>query len=301
MAQSSASTRPLVRSLLFIPATKLHLEQKAVDCGADAIIWDLEDAVVDSAKDEARHALGAYLRQRASRGPAQFVRINSLDTSRALSDLTEITCRSLAGVYVPKVNGPRDVELVDRLLNWLEHDNGIPAGSICIVPVLETAAGIRASFDVAGASPRVAFMGGLGVLGGDIERAIGYRWSAAGTETLVMRSQALLDARAAGVHNPITGMWVRIDDLDGLREFANQGRDLGYEGMMAIHPSHIPIINEVFGDSGVSLARDRRLIETLRAASGGGEGAVTFEGVMIDKAMHESAAERLRRAGDVID
>ena len=112
-----------------------------------------------------------------------------------------------------------------------------------------------------------------------------------------MRSQVLLDARAAGVHNPITGMWVDIDDLDGLREFAGQGRDLGYEGMLAIHPSHIPVINEVFGDSPADLDRDRRLLVAMRVATDRGDGSVTFEGRMVDKAMAEAASARCRRAG----
>jgi citrate lyase subunit beta / citryl-CoA lyase len=130
---------------------------------------------------------------------------------------------------------------------------------------------------------------------GDVERAVSYRWSPQSIETLALRSRVLLDVRAAGAPHPITGLWTHITDLAGLRSFAEQNRSLGYEGMMAIHPSHIPVINEVFSPTPDELARCARLIATVEAAQTNGTGTVTFEGEMVDEAMAATARAMLKR------
>jgi citrate lyase subunit beta/citryl-CoA lyase len=160
---------------------------------------------------------------------------------------------------------------------------------------LETATGIRHAYDLACASSRCAYMGGLGVKGGDVERSLGYRWSPEGTETLALRSQVLIDLRAAAVPNPMTGLWTDIRDLDGLRAFAHQSRNLGYEGMLSIHPSHISLINETFTPTDAELDADAELIAAFESAAAGGHGALTYDGDMIDEAMAHTARQKLAR------
>jgi citrate lyase subunit beta/citryl-CoA lyase len=110
-----------------------------------------------------------------------------------------------------------------------------------------------------------------------------------------MRAQVLLDARAAGVPNPVTGLWTDIHDHDGLRAFATQGRDLGYEGMVVIHPDHVPVVNEIFGTSAAELERYERLSAAMEEATTKGSAAIMFEGHMVDIAMVKTARERLER------
>jgi citrate lyase subunit beta/citryl-CoA lyase len=154
---------------------------------------------------------------------------------------------------------------------------------------------LRDAYDIAGASERTAYLGALTAPGGDVERAVGYRWSPDGTETLALRSRVLLDVRAAGSQNPVTGLWTRIADLDGLRAFAEQCRGLGYEGMMAIHPAHVPVINDVFSPAPDELLRLARLVATVEAAQAHGRGAVSFDGEMVDEAMAATARRVLAR------
>jgi citrate lyase subunit beta/citryl-CoA lyase len=263
------------------------------------VILDLEDAVPAGAKTSARAEVAEHLRAAPAAGAEPgasllLVRINGLHSRDALDDLAAVVCPALAGVLVPKVESVADVQLVDRLLGWLEAERGLDNG-IRIVPVLETAAGIRRAFELASATPRAAYMGGLAVKGGDVERSIGYRWTPGGTETLAMRSQVLLDVRAASVPNPVTGMWSDIRDTGGLREFADQSRRLGYEGMLAIHPSHIEIINAAFTPTQQELDADAALIEALEQAAGEGRGAVVYDGQMVDEAMAATARVRLER------
>ncbi|WP_187370185.1 hypothetical protein [Streptomyces boluensis] len=116
-----------------------------------------------------------------------------------------------------------------------------------------------------------------------------------GDETYALRARVLLDVRAAGAPHPVAGLWTRIGDLEGLRAFAGQNRALGYTGMMAIHPSHIPVINEVFAPTDAELARAKRLIAALEEGRAQGAGAVAFEGEMVDEAMETTARALLAR------
>jgi citrate lyase subunit beta / citryl-CoA lyase len=282
----------VIRSMLFVPGNRTAWAAKGFAAGADAVALDLEDAVSQTEKATARDAVATYLRSTPS-GPV-FVRINALRDREALDDLRAVAVPALAGVLIPKTEHPREVFLVERLLDWFEADTGIAPGQIRIVPLLETARGMRRAHAICRSS-RVAYAGGLGVRGGDIERSLGYRFSADGTETLAMRSTVLLDVRARGVPNPLTGMWTDVHDLDGLRRFAQQGRDLGYEGMLAIHPAHIPVINDVFSLSADQRADDEGLVAAAEASA---DGAILYKGRMVDKAMVETARARLARFRD---
>ncbi|WP_181779297.1 HpcH/HpaI aldolase/citrate lyase family protein [Pseudonocardia pini] len=285
---------PPVRSLLFVPGNRTAWVPKAVAAGADAVILDLEDAVAAADRSAARAEVAELLAAGNPELPI-VVRVNGLHDRGALDDLSAIVGPALTAVMVPKIESVADVHVVDRLLGWFEADAGLVVGTIGLVPVLETAAGIRQAYDLARASTRTVYMGGLGVKGGDVERSLGYRWTPEGTETLALRSQVLLDVRAAGVPNPVTGMWSEIKDLDGLRAFAAQSRGLGYEGMVAIHPSHVAIVNEAFTPSAAELDADAALVAAMEEGAAAGRGAVVFDGNMIDEAMAATARRRLAR------
>ena len=176
-------------------------------------------------------------------------------TGQTLKDLRAVVGPSLAGILVPKVQGPADIHMADALLGCTEVDFGLPKSSLVIYPILETAQALRLAYEVAMASPRVAYMGGALSRFGDIHQALGYRWTPEGEETLFFRSKVLVDARAAGIRYPISGMWGGgRDDFDGLREWATKLRNLGYYGMMLGDPAHIPIVHEVFTPTADELA-----------------------------------------------
>ncbi|MEU9186671.1 CoA ester lyase [Streptomyces sp. NPDC048484] len=306
-ADARAVDRPPLRSLLFVPGTRTDWLPKARAAGADAVVLDLEDAVPPSAKPAARAQVADAIAEADRSGHAGhagqmalFVRINPLDGWAGAEELRAVVRPGLAGVVLPKVRSPRDVKLADRLLGWCEEEQGLSPGSVALVPLLETARGLHKAYDIARAASRIAYMGALTAPGGDVERAVGYRWSPEGTETAALRSRVLLDARAAGVPCPVSGLWTRITDLTGLRAFAEQNRSLGYEGMMAIHPSHVPVINEAFSPGPDELARCADLIAAVEAAQRDGTGAVAFRGEMVDEAMAGTARLILERHGALV-
>ncbi len=188
-----------------------------------------------------------------------------------------------------------DVVASDEALTRAERAAGVALGRTLVMPLVESANAIRTAFEIASASPRVAYMGGATSRGGDLARSLGYRFSAEGRETLFLRSKVLVDVRAAGIANPISGLWGRVDDLDGLRALAEEARDLGYEGFMAIHPSQLPIINAVFSPSDEEIREWRSILAAMEQAEAEGRGAIRLDGRLVDAAHVHTARQQLER------
>jgi citrate lyase subunit beta/citryl-CoA lyase len=282
------------RALLFVPGTRPELFGKGPTSGADALVLDLEDAVPEAAKAEARANVHAGIEPVATCGVGLFVRINDLSTPHWRADLHAVVRPGLTGVAVPKVQSAADVQRVAELLDELEPAAGVEPGGVDIQPLLETAKGIHAGFEALSASPRVrSFFGGF-ARDGDVSRELDARWTRSGEESLYLRSKLLLEARAAGVPYPISGTWADIKDLDGLRRFADQNRNLGYSGMYVIHPSHVPVVTEAFTPTEAELERYREIVSRYEEAGRAGVGAMQLDGVLIDRAMAVRAAELLR-------
>lgn len=287
--------RPL-RSLLYVPGNQPTLFPKAIRSGADALILDLEDAVPSSTKEVARRDVERFLVS-PDRDPqiTVFVRVNPVSTPTFLEDITVAAGSGAFGIVLPKVESPLDVAVAARALEWVEASTERRGPEVVITPLLETAPAIRDAYAIGRASERVAYMGGVVARGGDVERTIGFRASKEAWETIPLRARILIDARAADIQCPISGIWTDVNDLDGLRAFALQNRNLGYEGISLIHPKHVPIANEIFGQSAEDLQHYERLQEAMRDAMEQGKAAVMFDGEMVDLAMLETARRQLSR------
>lgn len=290
--------KPL-RSLMFVPGNKPDWMRKAPKYGADALILDLEDSVPPGEKIAARALVRSAVEEIGPSGQTLFVRVNRLETGLTGDDLEAAVSPHVYGIVLSKVECPADVVEVDVLLKYFERRAGIEVGKIFIEAALETAAGLRQAYDIAKASPRVAHMGSGGGKDGDVARAIGYRWTPEQTETLFLRCKVLLDARAAGVQYPISGGWFDIRDLDGLRVYATHLRDLGYHGMHLIHPSQVPVVNEVFTPTPKEIARWQGLAKAVEQGRLKGGAAVTFEGAMVDIAHEDNARAMLEMAREM--
>ncbi len=163
----------------------------------------------------------------------------------------------------------------------------------------ETAVSMAHCEEIAAATPRVSSLLGATGPSADVGRELGFEFTPAGLETLYLRSRLVLAARAAGLHHPVAGVWQDIRDLDGARQFCLDNKQLGYRGMVCIHPSHVAIANEVFTPTPEAVDHSRRLIEAFRAAEAAGSAAVDFEGQHIDIA-HVKTAEGIVAQADAI-
>ena len=293
-----AKVRPL-RTSMYVPGNKEDWMRKAPQYGSDALIFDLEDSVPVPDKEEARVLVRKMLEELGGEKPTLTVRVNRLETGLTGDDLEAITCPQLYGVLLPKVESSADVVEVDNLLSYFERKAGMEVGSVFVDPGLETAQSIRQSYEIATASPRIAHMGGSGGKGGDTSRSIGFQWTPEGLETLYLKSKVLIDVRSAGVPYPMSGGWFDIHDLEGLRSLAVQLRQLGYTGMHLIHPSHVPVVNEVFSPTPEDVRHWQGLVKAMEEMRATGGAAVTFGGDMVDIAHEETARTMLAIAKEM--
>jgi citrate lyase subunit beta/citryl-CoA lyase len=297
-----------IRTLLFVAGSEDEEVRRSGDHGADAVVIDLEEPRTpfpEPERERARAAVSAFLAGAPST-TRWFVRVQPPDTGQTLKDLRAVMGPSLTGILLPKVQGPADVHKADALLTCMEAELGLPLGSRLIYPILETAQGLRLAYEIAMASSRVHYMGGAVSRFGDIHQAIGYRWSAEGRETLFLRSKVLIDARAAGIRYPISGMWGgATDDIDGLRRWATELRDLGYYGMMLGDPAHVPVINEIFSPTKDEIRYWQDLDRLTTEAETRGSGPILYgdpnqgEGHVVHIAHVGSARKNLAWARDL--
>jgi citrate lyase subunit beta/citryl-CoA lyase len=305
-----STARPL-RSVLFVPGDQLGLVEQALHSGADSIVIDLEEPRTpfpEAARHTARVGVRAFLDtlEPGVARPVLFARVQPPSSGQTLKDLRAVMGAALTGVLIPKVQGPEDIHAAHALLHGMEVDLGLPVGSTAIYPILETAQALRQAYDIGVASTRVAYLGGAVSRFGDIHQALGYRWTPEGRETLFLRSKVLVDARAAGIRYPVSGMWGGArDDVDGLRAWAEQLRDLGYYGMMLGDPVHLPIVHEVFTPTVADIAYWQDLDRLARDAEASGEGPITYgdsaqgEGHVVHIAHVGSARLNLQWARDL--
>lgn len=283
------------RSILFVPGHKPAWIEKALSAGADCIVLDLEDSVPADLKAGARQTVAESIAAVRARNThvGLFVRVNPLDTRLTGGDLEAVVVPGLTGVFAPKISTATDVLRYDALLDHFEERNRV-SGLQYIVPV-EMIGAIQHAREIAVASPRVGAMIGPTAEHADIARAVGYQWTPEGDETLYLRSRILLACREADIH-PLTGLWERLDDLAGLKAFAEKGRQLGFRGMIAIHPSHVAAVNEAFSPGAEEIEFHEGLVAAYQRAAAAGHGAVRYRGVHIDKAHADTALEWLAHA-----
>ena len=264
-----------IRSLLYTPGDQEQRLADNVRSGADALFLDLEEPRTpcsEATRVRARKLVREFLETAATApgAPRCFVHVQPVASGMILRDLDAVMCDQLAGVLLPKIMGPADIHAADAILTCLEVEHGVTVGSTMLYPILENAQAIRGAYEIATASERVAYMGGAVSRFGDIVASIGFRWTRTGTETLFIREKVLIDAVAAGIKYPISGMWGGAnDDLDGLRAWLRELRDIGYFGMMMGNAEHVPIVNEAFTPTADEVAYwqelDRLTIEAERS------------------------------------
>jgi citrate lyase subunit beta / citryl-CoA lyase len=246
-----ADAKP-VRSLLYTPGDQEARLAENVSSGADALFIDVEEPRTpcpESTRVVARGLVREFLEAApvGNGAPMYFVRVQPVASGMILRDLQAVLHENVTAVMLPKITGPADVHAADAILSCVEVELGLDVGSTMLYPILENAAAIRNAYDIAMAADRVAYMGGAVSRFGDIVADIGFRWTRRGTESLYIREKVLIDARAAGIRYPISGMWGGDnDDLDGLRDWLAELRDIGYFGMMMGNKDHVPIVNAAF-------------------------------------------------------
>ena len=276
-------TQPL-RSVLYIPASKERVLEKAKSLPADALIFDLEDAVTPDAKDAARALLAQQLPPGGYGKRLKLLRVNGLDTPWGEKDMAALQAAGADAILLPKVNGAADLEAAAALLN----------SDIPLWAMIETARGVVNAAEIAD-HPRLQ-----GMVAGtnDLAKELG---CAADNDRAALQfglQAMVMAARAAGCA-VIDGVYNRFKDQEGLSAECMQGKALGFDGKTLIHPAQIEMANQIFAPSEAELDLARRQIAAFEDIQRRGQGVAVVDGNIVEN-LHADRAEQLLEKASLI-
>ena len=271
-----SAIQPL-RSFLFAPGNHPRRVEKALTLDADAVILDLEDAVATAEKPATRAAIAASLAR--SRTGLLYVRVNAADTEFCCGDLVAVVQPGLDGIILPKVESPATLATIDWLLRQIERERGLKERAIDLIPIIETARGLR-DIDAILASgtrvKRVAFGAG------DFTLDVNMIWNRNEAELAHARAAIVTASRAAGIEAPLDTVWVDLQDAEGLEASARTALAYGYRGKMCIHPNQVALVNRVFTPSEEEIAFAERVVAAFANAEAEGVASIQLDGKFID-------------------
>jgi citrate lyase subunit beta/citryl-CoA lyase len=275
-----------MRSLLFVPGHNRKFLDSALKSGADVLLPDIEDSVQPlSNKQVARDTVLSYVQAGSFDHKVVFPRINGYDTGELLHDVMQLTVKGIAGFMYPKAKEGSDIAFIDRLLETVEIQKGMPVGTFKIIPLIETASAVLHAEAIAKASKRVVaiafgcedYITDLGGIHDGDEESL-----------FVPRATIAMAARASGVH-AIDTVHIDIYNLESLEKNLVIAKKLGFKGMLSLHPIELPLIHQYFSPSAEEVAHAKRIIELCDMAVAQGKGVAYMEGKLIGPPMIKDA------------
>ena len=266
------------RSMLFLPGNNPNMLINGATLGADAIIFDLEDAVAPAEKDAARILVRNTMQYMDLGRCEKIVRINSVDTAFWKADIDTIAPQKPNLILLPKAACADDIRLVDSYLTEVESKLGMAQGTIGLMPLIETAMGVENAYSIASAAKRVKalFLGAE-----DLTADLQCQRTKEGREIEYARTRLVVAARAAGVDvydTPFTD----VNDDEGILTDAKLAKALGFTGKASISPRHVEVINSVFSPTLKEIDYAYEVMDAIALAKSQGKGAIALHGKMID-------------------
>ncbi len=278
------------RSVLYMPAANERALEKAKSIPADAIIFDLEDAVAPDAKPDARSKAAAAVTSGEYGDRELTIRCNGLDTEWGADDLAAAAAAAPSAVVIPKIESVDAVEAVAAGLT----SAGAP-DHVRIWPMIETPAAIFEVRSIA-AHPRVAVL----VMGtNDLARELRSPIVPGRHPLIPHLATALLAGREADV-DVLDGVYNDVKDPDGFAAECRQGMEMGFDGKTLIHPSQVEPANETWAPSADEIEHARKVIAAFDEAVADGRGVVTVDGRMIEN-LHVENARRVLAVAAALD
>jgi citrate lyase subunit beta/citryl-CoA lyase len=285
----TAKDRPR-RSVLYMPGVNARALEKSRSLPADAVIFDLEDAVAPDAKLMARKqiieavAAGGYGKREV------LIRTNGLNTPWGYDDLVAVAKAGADAVLLPKVESAEMVRQAETVL----ESHGAPS-DLAIWCMMETPRGMLHAEEIAEASPR---LGGLVMGTSDLAKDLQAQHTAMRLPLITALGLCLLAARAARIAI-LDGVFLDLNDDEGFVDSCRQGAELGFDGKTLIHPKQLAGANEVFAPSDEELRLSRRIIDAYAEAEAAGKGVVLVDGKLIEK-LHVDHAKRVVALAEAI-
>ncbi|MBM84650.1 MAG: CoA ester lyase [Rhodospirillaceae bacterium] len=279
------------RTYLFTPATHPRRVEKAFNLDADAVILDLEDAVAITEKVAAREKVNEFLN--VPRKPAAYVRVNAYDTEFCHGDIQAITSQNLDGIVLPKLETVAELKSIDWLLSNLERECGMAAGSVDLMPIIETAKGAVNLRKIVAAGSRIRR---ISFGAGDYTRDLGMEWSLGEEELLAIRSEVVIASRYGDLEPPIDTVFIQIKQHEAFHASCTLVRGLGFQGKFCIHPDQVPVANDVFTPTQDDVAWSEKIVAAFVEAENQGVASIQVDGYFVDYPIVEKARRTINTA-----
>jgi citrate lyase subunit beta/citryl-CoA lyase len=278
--------------MLFLPGNNPNMLINGNCLGADAVIFDLEDAVSPAEKDAARILVRNTMRYMDFRGCEIIVRINSVDTAYWKLDMDAIVPQHPSMLLLPKTGTAADILEADAYLTALEEKLDMAPNTVGLMALIETAMGVENAFSIATASPRVRalFLGAE-----DLTADLQCKRTKEGREIEYARTRLVVAARAAGIavyDTPFTD----VNDDEGIWTDARLAKSLGFSGKASISPRHVEVINSVFSPTMKEIEYAYEVMDAIELAKKQGKGAIALHGKMIDAPIVARAQQTIAAA-----
>ncbi|MDN5362587.1 MAG: citrate lyase subunit beta / citryl-CoA lyase [Moorella sp. (in: firmicutes)] len=286
----------VMRSILYVPGNNPKMVAKAPTFPADIITLDLEDSVPPAEKENARNIIRENIKAVGANGSEVYVRINNWETEMTNDDLEAVVVEGLSGVTLAKTGHPDNVKRLDWKLEELERRRGLPIGSIKVSLLLETAKGIINAYESCIASPRVvsAIFGAV-----DYCKDMRVKLTSEATEQAYARAHMAVAARAAGIV-AIDAPFVAFQDMEAFEKNIREGRQMGYEGRMIIHPGQIEICNRLYAPDPADVEWARGVVKVFEEEGiAKGKAAVSYNGKMVDTPVYLNAKDILAAQAEI--
>jgi citrate lyase subunit beta/citryl-CoA lyase len=275
-----------MRSVFYVPGNNEKMVAKAPEIQADIVTLDLEDSVPPAEKPKAREVVRQNLKFAGSGGSTVYVRINNWETLMTNDDLEAIVHEGLSGVCLAKCGSPDNVQRLDWKLEELERRRNLPVGSVAIQLLIETAKGVINAYPSAIASKRVNSL----IFGAvDYTKDMRVKLTSEGEEQKYARRHTAVAARAAGCI-AIDCPFVAFKDAEAFEKSTREGRQMGYEGRMLIHPSQIEPSHRIYTPAPEDVDWAKGVVKVFEEEGiAKGAAAVTYLGKMVDTPVYDNA------------
>ena len=276
----------VMRSVFYVPGNNEKMVSKAPEFPADIITLDLEDSVPPAEKVRARECVRENLKLAGTGGSKIYSRINNWETLMTNDDLEAVVHEGLSGVCLAKTGEADNVKRLDWKLDELERRRGMPLGSVAIQILCETAKGVINAYPSAIASKRVNSL----IFGAvDYTKDMRVKLTSEGEEQRYARRHAAVAARAAGCI-AIDCPFVAFKDTEGFEKSTREGRQMGYEGRMLIHPSQIEPSHRIYTPAPEDVEWAKGVVKVFEEEGiAKGAAAVSYMGKMVDTPVYDNA------------
>jgi citrate lyase subunit beta / citryl-CoA lyase len=282
----------LMRSLMFVPAHNERLLASASKSEADVLLLDIEDSVQPVAnKQIARDNIEKWVKEGKFNNHKVFPRVNDRESGQLLRDVHQLTIKGVHGFMYPKSKLGEDVYFIDKLLETIEYEKGMEIGTFKLIPLIETAAAVLNAQDICKASKRVvAIAYGCEDFIADLEGI----HDAEHQSLFTPRAIIAMAARANNVI-PIDTVHINVHDMEDLEENLRVAKNLGFEGMLVLHPKELELAHRYFSPTKQEVADAEEMLKLSQEAQLDGKGVALMNGKFIGPPMVISAKKMLKK------